>query len=374
MTKLRRIESIHIKGFRSLADVKIDNLPNPMVLLGINGAGKSNILRFLELLQEMYHHRLGEFVQQQGGADDQLFGGRRVTQQIEAAISFHTALGSSRFSFTLKHGHPDQFTVMNEQFRFAPREHRIGENQKDQLKVLERYGPESGFFHVSKSPTVEVEKVVADFLRDCISYQFHDTSSASPIKMRWDVEDNHHLLEHGGNLASILIRLRENDTSRYNMISKHISRVVPEFQRFQLEVNYGKTLLRWKANATDKTIGAHLTSDGSLRCFLLITLLNLPDDMLPSIVLLDEPELGLHPTAVSLISHMVKSLASRRQVIVATQSPYFVDAFSLDEILMLRLREGRTVANRINSSNFNHWLEDYSTGELWWKGVLGGYP
>lgn len=375
MTTPNRIESIRIKGFRSLADVKIDDLSNPAVLLGANGSGKSNLLRFLEMLKEMSRHRLGEFVQQQGGADDQLFGGRRLTPQIDATVSFHTALGRNRFSFRLKHGNPDQFTVTDEQFRFAPREEGGGESQSVQMNILERFGPESGFFHASKLPTAAAErKMAVEMLGDCISYQFHDTSDASPLKTRWDVEDNHRLLGHGGNLAPILIRLREKETSIYNMICKHIGRVVPEFHSFQLDADYGKTLLRWKANATSKTIGAHLTSDGSLRCFLLITLLNLPDEMLPSVILLDEPELGLHPAAISLISHMVKSLASRRQVIVATQSPYFVDAFSFDEIIMLSLREGRTVANGINSRNFNHWLEDYSTGELWWKGVLGGYP
>ena len=122
---------------------------------------------------------------------------------------------------------------------------------------------------------------------------------------------------------------------------------MPDFNGFQIDAHYGKTLLRWRSKATDKAIGAHLTSDGSLRCFQLITLLNLPDEMLPSVILLDEPELGLHPTAISLVSHMVKSLARRRQVIVATQSPYFVDAFSLEEIVILSLREGRTVVNRI---------------------------
>ena len=375
MTTPNRIESIHIKGFRSLADVKIDDLSNPAVLLGANGSGKSNLLRFLEMLKEMSHGRLGEFVQQQGGADDQLFGGRRLTPQIDATVSFHTALGRNSFSFTLKHGNPDQFTVTNEGFVFTPKEKGGGESQSGQINVLERCGPESGFFSASQLPTAKIErKVAADMLGDCMSYQFHDTSDASPLKTRWDVEDNHRLLGHGGNLAPILIRLREKEISRYNMICKHIGRVLPEFHSFQLDADYGKTLLRWRAKATGKTLGAHLTSDGSLRCFLLITLLNLPDDMLPRVILLDEPELGLHPFAVSLVSHMVKAMARERQVIVATQSPYFVDAFSLDEIVVLTMQDGRTQAKRFADEDFSHWLEEYSTGELWWKNLLGGYP
>ena len=375
MTTSHRIESIHIKGFRSLADVKIDDLPNPAVLLGANGAGKSNLLRFLEMLKEMSHDRLGEFVQQQGGADDQLFGGRRLTPQIDATVSFHTALGRNSFSFTLKHGNPDQFIVTDEGFVFTPKEEGGGESQSGRINVLERCGPESGFLSTSQLPTAKIErKVAADMLGDCMSYQFHDTSDASPLKTRWDVEDNHRLLGHGGNLAPILIRLREKEISRYNMICKHIGRVLPEFHSFQLDADYGKTLLRWRAKATGKTLGAHLTSDGSLRCFLLITLLNLPDEMLPRVILLDEPELGLHPFAVSLVSHMVKAMARERQVIVATQSPYFVDAFSLDEIVVLTMRDGKTQAKRFDDEDFSHWLEECSTGELWWKNLLGGYP
>ena len=375
VTTARRIESVHIKGFRSLADVNLDNIPNPMVLLGANGAGKSNILRFFHMLKEMFHQRLGKFVQQQGGADDQLSGGRRVTQEIEAAIYFRTAFGSNRFSFTLEHAHPDQFTVTNEQFRLAAIDEGGGESQQPRMNILERRGAESGFLHMAKSPTARAEqKMALDVLAGCMFYQFHDTSDASSFKTRWDVQDHHHLLEHGGNLASILIRLRDNDLSKYNLICKHIRRVLPEFHSFEVEASYGKVLLRWRAKTSDKTIGAHLTSDGSLRAFSLITLLNLPDELLPGVILLDEPELGLHPFAITLVSHMVKSLSRRRQVIVATQSPHFVDAFNLDEIVVLNMRNGRTEANRLSANEFSHWLEEYTTGELWRKNVLGGHP
>ena len=121
-------------------------------------------------------------------------------------------------------------------------------------------------------------------------------------------------------------------------------------------------------------MGAHLTSDGSLRVFCLLTLLSLPDEVLPRIILLDEPELGLHPFATSLISSMVKSLSHRCQVIVATQSPHFVDAFGLDDIVVLEMRDGRTEAKRVSEEDFSEWLEDHTSGQLWWSRLLGGYP
>ena len=364
------VESIRVTGFRSLADVKIDKVANPMVLLGINGAGKSNFLGVFEMLRSVFTYNLYQFVARSGGADDQLFGGSRITPQLQITVSFGTDCGSNCYAVTLGSTDTDDLTFAKEEFRFWRPDGKNGL----------RYGPyaskrESAFFAIANSETAEQRmKAAVAMLSSCVVYQFHDTSAVAPVKRSWDAEDNTILLGDGANLASILLYLQTSKFSRYDLICRQIQRVVPDFDGFRIDVRSGKARLRWKAKATGKTMGAHLTSDGSLRCFLLITLLNLPDEMLPRIVLLDEPELGLHPAAVSLISHMAKVLAHRRQVIVATQSPYFVDAFDLSELLVLRLREGKTLANKIDPGKLEHWLEDYTTGELWWKGVLGGYP
>ena len=131
--------------------------------------------------------------------------------------------------------------------------------------------------------------------------------------------------------------------------------------------------LRWRADWSAHTFGAHLTSDGSLRTFALVTLLNLPDDMLPDVILLDEPELGLHPAAVTLLGSMMRSLSERKQVIVATQSPLLVNAFDLAQVIVLELNEGRTEVRRYDPE-YRHWLDDYAAGELWEKNLLGGRP
>ena len=150
---------------------------------------------------------------------------------------------------------------------------------------------------------------------------------------------------------------------------------MPVFDRFQIEESYGKVLLRWKAKGTDKTFGAHLTSDGSLRFFALVTLLNLPPEMLPDVLLLDEPELGLHPAAIALVGGMIKSLAEERQVIVATQSPLLVDEFGLNEIFVLELQDGCTEFRKLSPDDYQVWLDDnFTSGELWQKNLLGGRP
>ena len=211
-------------------------------------------------------------------------------------------------------------------------------------------------------------------MRNCAAYQFHNTGATSNFKKTWDVEDHAYMRTDGGNLPAILHRLEQEDVRRYEFICRQIRRVLPGFDGFQIEAQYGKVALRWRSRHSDKTYGAHLTSDGSLRFFTLATLLNLPVEMLPGVVLLDEPELGLHPKAIALVGDMIRALAGSRQVMVATQSPLLVDAFGLGEIFVLELDGGRTKVHVPSPEQLQTWLDEFSVGELWQKNLIGGRP
>ena len=380
-----RIESVHIKGFRSLADVDLSGLGGATVMIGANGSGKSNFIRFFEMMSWMLRsRRLAEFVERQGGADDQLYGGARVTPRMEAEIVLRTDAGRNDYRFSLAHAHPDRLMFTEEAFRFSAKGYPtdaawqyLGSGHREAAIVEAAHGRDH-FGNLTRhlsNVNSTTARVIVHLLRNCSVHQFHDTSNTSRFKIKWDVTDNNSLRAHGGNLAAVLLCLEREDVRRFDLICRHIQRVLPVFDRFELEESRGKVELRWKAKGIEKTVGAHLTSDGSLRFFALVTLLNLPPEMLPDVLLLDEPELGLHPAAVALIGGMIQALAEERQVIVATQSPLLVDAFDLDEFFVLELREGRTEVHRLESNRYRAWLEDdFTPGELWLKNLLGGRP
>ena len=372
-----RIESLRIRGFRSLADVDLSNLRNANVLIGANGSGKSNFIRFFEMLSWMLRsQRLAEFVGSQGGADEQLHRGNRVTPPMEAELALRTEAGRNDYRFALAHAHPDRFVFTDEAFRFSS----ANFPEDAPWQPVPGGQAEAAIVDIAQRPAslgadAATARVIVHFLRSSAVYQFHDTSDTSDFKKQWDVGDNNYLRTHGGNIAAVLHRLEQEDVRRFELISRHIRRVLPAFDRFQVDESHGKVSLWWKAVGTDKTFGAHHTSDGSLRFFALVTLLNLPPEMLPNVLLLDEPELGLHPAAVALIGGMIKSLAVDRQIIVATQSPLLVDAFDLDEIVVLDLEDGRTTFSRPEVAGYGRWLEEgFMPGEMWQKNLIGGRP
>ena len=377
MTGTTRLESVRIRGFRSLADVELSGLGANSVLIGSNGSGKSNFMRFFEMLSWMVRSRaLGEFVEKYGGADDQLFGGNSVTPRMDAEVALRTEAGRNDYRFSLTHAHPDRFMFTEEAFRFS----RSGWLTEASWNHLGSGHREAGIVEAAHSTgssefNPATARVIVHLLRSCSVYQFHDTSDTSNFKKRWEAEDNATLRTHGGNLAAVLHRLEQEDNRRFEHICQHIARVLPVFDRFEVEESYGRVLLRWKARGNEKTFGAHLTSDGSLRFFALVTLLNLPREMLPDVLLLDEPELGLHPVAIALVGNMIKALAGDVQIIVATQSPLLVDVFELDEIVVLDLDDGRSVFRRLDADTYRTWLDDsFTPGELWQKNLLGGRP
>ena len=274
------------------------------------------------------------------------------------------------------HAHPDQLLFSDEAFRYSRDNfeseavwNHLGAGHREAQIVSAGQGNHPGL-----AANRQTARTVTDLLRDCAAYQFHNTGSASNFKKTWDAGDHGYMRTDGGNLAAILYWLEHEDLDRYELICRHIRRVLPGFDCFQIEKHHGEVALRWRSRLSNKTYGAHLTSDGSLRFFALATLLNLPKEMLPGVLVLDAPELGLHPKAITLVADMIRVIAEGRQIILATQSPLLVDAFELDEVLVFEMRNVRTETTSPDSVQLQTWLHDFSVGELWQKNLLGGRP
>jgi predicted ATPase len=116
-------------------------------------------------------------------------------------------------------------------------------------------------------------------------------------------------------------------------------------------------------------------SDGTLRFICLTTLLLQPKSLLPDTLLIDEPELGLHPFAINLLADMLQEAAESKQVIVSTQSVELLNAFQPEDVVVVQREEDASVFKRLDKAALSDWLaDDYSLGELWKRNILGGRP
>jgi len=361
-----RIQRVTIEGFRSLAKIENLELPQLTVLIGSNGAGKSNFIRFFEMLSWMLKsQKLQEFIAIHGAGDDQFFMGARKTPRIRGELRVETDKGYNDYRFDLAHlSAGDSVLLMEEAYRYSDRT----KPSEAKWTLLEAPSKEARLPEQQNTTA----RTIVRLLRQCSTFQFHDTSASASLHNKWDIEEGIRLRSDGGNLAAVLYDLHEKDLNRYKHIVRQIQRVLPTFDDFVLEPVAGRVLLRWKSKFSDKIFGAHLTSDGSLRLFCLLTLLNMPDERLPDVLFLDEPELGLHPHAITLVSAMLKRVAASRQVFIATQSPYMVDCFELENIIVADLKDGATSLRNLPRAEYQAWLEDdYLLSDLWLKSPVG---
>ena len=361
------LESISIKGFKSIRDVEVE-LRDINVLIGANGSGKSNFIEVLEFLQAINAGNLQRYVARAGGADRLLHFGSKTTEMIEIEIRFQSP--RDVFGIDLLTTDGDSLEIEVRRASIPPASQRNGSENGNSLLRSDSKG-------MDDSLGTRFDKQIRKLLDTWRVYHFHDTSRSAPMKKTAKLHDNRYLRPDGSNLAAFLYLLREKHEFEYGFIQKTVRMVAPFFDEFVLEpmaLNPDTIRLEWKHKGTDAYFDASSLSDGTLRFIALATLLQQPKELRPSVILLDEPELGMHPLGITLLAAMVNSASVDTQVILATQSPRLLDYFEPEEVVVADRVDGGTEFTRFTSEELAVWLKRYSIGELWEKNDLGGRP
>ena len=358
------IKHLAIEGFKSIQSAEFQFSKSLNVLIGPNGAGKSNFVAYFRMLGEMVEERLQLWVGKQGGANRLLTYGSKETSKLFSRIEF----GANAYSFTLEPTVADRFVFTDERLFYEDRY---------------PYGLQIGG-HGNTEARLKLEILsdrwrMADFCYASISswkvFHFHDTSDTAGLKRKGGLQDNRYLRGDASNLAAYLYRLQHHHPETYNQIRKIVRLAIPFFDDFalnpeEIRPDEYQIQLMWRQTNSDYPFLPSQLSDGSIRFICLVTALSQPEP--PSTIIIDEPELGLHPYAITLLGALMRSAAARMQIIVSTQSVPLLNEFSIDDLIVVERKEGVSVFNRLDESEFGMWLEDYSIGELWEKNVLGG--
>lgn len=361
----RRIDRLTIEGFKSIQKLESFELRSLNVLIGANGAGKSNLVEFFRLLRAMADEGLTEFVNRGGGADQLLFLGPKETR----AIRGHLIFGENEYRFELK------TTVSNEMvieewvgykgnwnlLSTGSREPSLKRRKDDRGRSGARHGVP---FHVYES------------VSSWLVYHFHDTTSSAPMRRDHSVHDKSPLREDASNIAPFLLHLQMHWRSIYELIRDTIRLIAPFFDDFRFEVrhmgNDQNLRLEWTQKGSDFPFQPWHLSDGTIRFICLATALLQPSP--PATMIIDEPELGLHPHALEILAGLIRKAAGRTQVVVSTQSVPLLSQFEPDDVVVVSRKAGASHFDRLNTASLAEWLEEYSLGELWQKNFVEAGP
>jgi predicted ATPase len=364
---MRTLQRLKVTNFKSIREQEL-RLGPLNVFIGGNGSGKSNLINVFRFLKEIVSQNLSGYTQLKGGADSLLYYGRKRSPGMELDVEFGAGSTTNRYLVSLTGTDDDSLFIAKELAYY----HDKAKYPTTPYNQLVASGTRESA--LKKTPHICSRQILAD-LEGYRVYHFHDTSDTVPTKGLSDVEDNRFLRPQAENLAAFLYLLQEQKPQHFSLIQDTIRQIAPFFGKFQLapsRLSPSKIRLEWQERGSDAYFNASSLSDGTLRFICLSVLLLQPD--LPSLVLLDEPELGLHPAAITLLANMLSSAAKRAQVIVATQSVTLVNQFTPEEVWTVDREEGQSVFRQLNSADRSDWLENYALGELWEKNLLGARP
>jgi predicted ATPase len=369
------LDSIDVEGYKSIRAAKID-LGAINVLIGANGSGKSNLVGLFDLLADLADHRLQLHIARQGGANAILHFGIKTTSELRLALRFGlegyeadlipVAGDTILFRYETVLAWPSASSASDPTQATEPRRLGLGTGHKE---------TELSWHPISMPDAFEDSRRALEAMASCRPFHFHDTGRSAPAKQKHKIDDNRALRSEGDNLAPFLFALRSIAPGAYRRIVAAVRAVAPFFDDFVLEpdvINPGVIQLAWRHTMDDGLFTADSLSDGTLRFICLATLLLQPT--LPSLIVIDEPELGLHPFAIAQLAALVRAAATKAQVILATQSVTLLDQFDTCEVIVVDRNNGESTFTRLDESALVEWKQEYSLGELWLKNVLGGRP
>jgi predicted ATPase len=365
------LEQITLKGFKSIKELT-DFKPQKLnILIGANGAGKSNLVDFFRMLRAMADGGFQKFVAKNGGGDGFFFNSPKETKQITAHLRF----GRDEYRFALETNVAGEMIITDEATLYQGPQHfsdwhTWGSGKKE--SGLPTWKDQKSTWGDYPSVEAYVYRAVSSWM----VYHVHDTSSTAPMRRDCSARDFRELQSDAGNIAAFLLKMRDENKVCYQRIRETIQMIAPFFDDFLLEpqMKGDSELVRleWRQKGSTFPMQPWQFSDGTMRFICLATALLQPT--LPSTVVIDEPELGLHPFAIELLAALLHEAAGRTQLLVSTQSPGLLDHFDSEDVVVVERVDGASVFRRLDQMTLERWLEDYSLGELVRKDIVESGP
>lgn len=383
-----KLTQLIIQNYRSLADCTLP-LRDLAVIIGPNGAGKTALLEVFQLLKRGSQQELAKFLETQGGFHAVLNHREGDSISIELSIDAESEESDSpiHYQFELK-GRPLGYTIASERLewqtdRNASAPFRYIDAGHGEVRYADPASPESttpvwGYdpleLALAQAPQVNGE---VDALRRTLSqtelYGALDVSPRGIIRLPQSLTPTTLPGPNGDNLFSALYNLRASHRDVYDRIIDLLHQGFADFDGVEFPVvGAGQVTLAWYERGDSQPFYPNQLSEGTLRFLWISTLLLSPE--LPGRLLLDEPEISLHPELLKLLAALLQDASARSAIVVATHSPDLIRWLEPEEVLVADKEDGATRFTWADQMNLDEWLDEYTLRDLWLMGNLGGRP
>lgn len=381
---MARFKNLTVKGFRRLSDIDVELRPLT-VMIGVNGVGKSSMLEAVSLLSSSAEGRLRERISHTGGLSSLLTAGRMdsLTLGVEMAVDRDAPLSYSMMLERRGPAYSITEEMLTQQRNPWPPPFKHIESRGEDVKYFDpdgaqlmrptwRHDPfESSLAQVPKM--FQASEELRSHLASATLYHVLDVGPKAPARLPQAMEPADLPGSDGETLASCLYYLRETDPDRFEAITDTLTAAFPHsFERLDFPpVAAGTLAMTWRDPAFGKSLFANQLSEGTLRFLWLVTLLQSPG--LPSICMIDEPEVSLHPEMLSLLADLLREASTRSLVLVATHSDRLIRFLKPAEVLVVDMAEdGSAVPTWADELDLEEWLDEYTLDEAWRMGRMGG--
>ena len=384
--------SLHVSNYRCLANVDLP-LRNLNVLIGPNGAGKTSLLEIFQLLQRGSQLQLGDFLAENGGIDAVINRGRNdhrptklsieVTLDVESerspepmtytvelfSLQRTLAIGMERLEWQVTSDAPQPFRYIDAN----------GERIRYYDPVTTKLVTPNWAYQTNELALAQVPKMYQEpeALRNLLAitafHSFLDVSSRSAVRLPQPLAPGMRPGPNGDGLYSALFNMRSKAPETYERILALLEQGFPGFQRLEFDVvGAGQITLMWLERHSRQPLYPNQLSEGTLRFLWLIATLLSP--AIPPLLLLDEPEVSLHPELLMLLAGVLQDVSAGSQIVVATHSPDLIRWLKPDEVLVVDKIDGASTFTWADTMHLEAWLEDFTLRDLWLMGNLGGRP
>ena len=395
------IKSIRLENFFSFKDTTIELNKNENIFIGINGSGKSNLLKAIHLLKEgVSGIGLKKLIfDTWGGFDGICFcGDKEDSEQKSIVLTFELDWNKiKKIGFPLEKniiyriaihraGSTSNYYISEELFQdtfnFIKFEEGKGVLMYKGYKLSEGpYYKEKEYFdfdpqelalsQINDPDRYFMQSTIRKAIRETVVYNYFDTTTRSSIRKPMLSTSEKRLLPDGSNLSQILNTINIGFKKDFKKIRQILNDVNSNFKDIDFHFIGGNIELMLEEESLNKSIHVTHISDGTLRFLCLLAIFFNPDR--GKFICIDEPEMGLHPDMILNITNALKEASDETQFIIATHSENIVNNFELENIRVLEKNaNNETIVNSFTEEDFEGWYEEYFPGRMWRKGDLGG--